>query len=194
MSILIQPDKHSDWIPKKPISLSQVNHYNRIVFQEYIVFCLVGQTKQLVKLRIKDNDQENSELWQTVSDNNPRIYDPPNISHVGQHHENLKGNCCEHHIQIGERPCTSWEECKTNDQRTLEQVRENNKNVFRNVRRRKNYKDKARSEKQEQQHNHTKQTGFNFQEFAANAVFVLSVGIAIVVGLHHRNRGEDRHG
>lgn len=166
MSILIQTNKRSDYILKKPLLVSQVNHCNSVntiavVCQEHIVSSSIQGL--LVKLRIKDKDEEQSELWQAVSDDNPTIYDPPHIFHVGQDHENLKGNCHQHHIQMGETPCTSWEECKANDQRTLNKTKEDNKNLFRNVRRRKDYKGEP---EQKQEPKNTKHVGFNFQEFA----------------------------
>lgn len=164
-----------------PTSVSQLKQFNadNIAYQEYVVDSSVrGQAtvrwdedtrqwnpvpQRQVKLRIKDKDSEYSEFWQPASDNNPAVYDPPYILHVGQYHDHSEGNCHEHHIQMNETPCTSWKECKANDQKTIEQVKQNNKNLLRNIKRRKNYKSQPHPQQQQQ---HSKHTDFNLEEFA----------------------------
>jgi hypothetical protein len=48
-----------------------------------------------------------SELYQSqVVDNNPVLFDPPGLYHVGQP-ECPEGNCYQHHLEMGEIPCTS---------------------------------------------------------------------------------------
>jgi hypothetical protein len=64
-----------------------------------------------VILAIKDWNQEQQELWQyEVVENNPELFDPPGLVHVGQgfkgHNSGEKGNCYKHHPRMKERSCT----------------------------------------------------------------------------------------
>jgi hypothetical protein len=45
---------------------------------------------------------------------NQILFDLPGIFHVGQP-EWPEGNCYQHHIKIGERPCTSLKEVEQNE-------------------------------------------------------------------------------
>lgn len=167
MSTLVQPNKCIDCLPVAPMLVLQLKQRDtdNTAYQEHVVDSSVlgsatvvwnADTRQWipvprrqVKLRIKDKDSEYSELWQQASDTNPAIYNPSYIQHVGQYHKHSEGNCHEHHVQMNETPCTSWMECKANDQKRSEQTKEDNKNLFRNIRRRKDYKSQPYQEKQQ---------------------------------------------
>jgi hypothetical protein len=95
-------------------------------------------TYRKVRLVIKAKDQELAERWQdNIVDNNPEQFDPPHIEHVGQYSLQPEGNCYRHHIKMKEIPCTPRNECKSNDEATAKQQKHNNKNLPRNIKRRK---------------------------------------------------------
>jgi hypothetical protein len=95
-------------------------------------------TCQKVRLIIKDKDQELAELWQdNIVDNNPKQFDPRHIEHVSQYSLQPEGNCYKHHIKMKETPCTPWKECIYNDDAKTKQQKHDNKNLPRNIKRRK---------------------------------------------------------
>jgi hypothetical protein len=68
------------------------------------------------------------------------LFDPPGLFHVGQR-EWPQGNCYEHHIRLGETPCTSLEQCESNNEVRAERHRLNN-----SIRRRPRFTEKQKKE------------------------------------------------
>ena len=88
--------------------------------------------------------------WQQdVFDSNPKLFDPPGLIHVGHDRDRPGGNCYEHHIQMNEVPCTSWNQCSRNNNTRAQETKLSNKNLHRNVRRRKGYQPKQEQEQEQ---------------------------------------------
>jgi hypothetical protein len=170
MIILVQPNKGTDSLhttlmvspqTQKPCNTDNTDYQEHIVDSSVLGSATVvwdadtrqwiPEPRRQVKLLIKAKDFEYSELWQQASDTNPTVYDLPYTFHVHQHHEHSEGNCHEHHVQMNETPCTSWTDCKANDQKRVEQAREDSKNLYRNIRRRVGYKPQASSHERSKQ-------------------------------------------
>jgi hypothetical protein len=128
-----------------------------------------------VRLRIQNKDEEFAGHYHNnVVDLNPSLYEPLEIQHVGQHFSRSEGNCHEYHLKMCETSCTKIETCNLNDKIRAEKQKEANKNLERNVKRRKGYKSKSKQPQAEaepeQQHllqpdNH-RSSYSNFENFA----------------------------
>lgn len=72
--------------------------------------------KRHVILEIKDYPQEIISIAEYNAGSNPITYDPPYLLHVGQNRDSPEGNCYKYHLKVDETPCTSWYQCRKNEE------------------------------------------------------------------------------